>query len=160
MGRHCFFTTARDGKLKEYIHWHDNIFPEVCAGLRAAGITSLTIYNQPGTNVLVMNIHTAGDLDLDKAIGSDSAYQKNPRCQEWEELMKTDFHHGWTELKEIHASDREWNKQLGASRVNAWSFAIAIARAAPSRHVVLHSFSFDCRSCVRVCVCECVCVLR
>jgi len=119
MGRHCFFTTARDGKLKEYIHWHDNIFPEVCAGLRAAGITSLTIYNQPGTNVLVMNIHTAGDLDLDKAIGSDSAYQKNPRCQEWEELMKTDFHHGWTELKEIHASDREWNKQLGASRINA-----------------------------------------
>jgi L-rhamnose mutarotase len=69
MSRHVFITTARPGKLEEYIYWHDNIFPEVCAGLRAAGITSLTINNQPGTDTLVMSIHTAGDIDLSKVGG-------------------------------------------------------------------------------------------
>jgi L-rhamnose mutarotase len=113
MGRHTFITQARPGKLKEYIHWHDNIFPEVCAGLRAAGITQLTIYNHEGTDTLVMNITTAGDIDLPSATGPDSHYRTNARCKEWEELMDGAFHFGWTELKEVHASDVHWNTALG-----------------------------------------------
>ena len=63
MGRHCFFTEVKhvraclkmhwekillslqtvsiyrmQGKLAQYRHYHDNIFPEVARGLRAAGI--------------------------------------------------------------------------------------------------------------------------
>ena len=51
--------------------WHpaDNIWPEVCAGLRAAGVSQLTIFNAPGTNTLVMHITTAGNIDLGAATG-------------------------------------------------------------------------------------------
>ena len=81
--------------------------------LTSCRVTLLTIYNQEGTDTLVMNIQTAGDIDFSAATGPGSRYRKDPKCQEWEELMSTEFHHGWTELKEIHASDNQWNKQLG-----------------------------------------------
>ncbi len=38
--------------------------------------------------------------------------------------MDSAFHHGWTELKEIHASDKQWNTALGA-RMHALAFARA-----------------------------------
>lgn len=41
-------------------------------------------------------------------------YRLNPRCQEWEELMDADFHGGWTEMEEIHSSDKQWNTALNA----------------------------------------------
>ena len=36
--------SLQEGKLDEYRSYHDNIWPEVAAGLRAAGITQLTIF--------------------------------------------------------------------------------------------------------------------
>ena len=38
------FSVVQEGKLDEYRSYHDNIWPEVAAGLRAAGITQLTIF--------------------------------------------------------------------------------------------------------------------
>lgn len=39
-------------------------------------------------------------------LGNGSEYRhSSPRIQEWEEKMETDFHGGWTEIKEIHSSD-------------------------------------------------------
>ena len=38
--RYAFTTTVKDGKMEEYLHYHDHIWPEVCRGLRAAGVTS------------------------------------------------------------------------------------------------------------------------
>ena len=58
---------VKEGKLDEYRHYHDHIFPEVAAGLRAAGMTQLTIFQAPGTNTIVMYITTAGPIDLGKA---------------------------------------------------------------------------------------------
>ena len=34
--RYAFTTTVKDGKMEEYLHYHDHIWPEVCRGLRAA----------------------------------------------------------------------------------------------------------------------------
>jgi len=115
--QHCFVTTITDEKLPGYRHHHDNIWPEVAAGLRAAGIASLKIYSmpsgKPGINTLVMNIETDGNINLSAATGPGSKYRSDPKCKEWEELMDSDFHGGWTEAKLIHNSAVEWNKALG-----------------------------------------------
>ena len=112
MGRHCFFTHVKEGKLAQYRHYHDNIFPEVVRGLRAAGVSQLTIFLVPGTRKLVMYIVTAGNIDLSRATGPGSVYRQDPRCKYWEELMDADFHGGWTKCEEIHSSDKEWNTSL------------------------------------------------
>ena len=39
----CFTTEIKEGKLAEYRNYHDNIFPEVAAGLRAAGVTQVQL---------------------------------------------------------------------------------------------------------------------
>eukprot|EP00041_Stephanoeca_diplocostata_P020561 m.462958 g.462958 ORF g.462958 m.462958 type:complete len:189 (+) comp21606_c0_seq2:62-628(+) len=112
--RHCFVTNVLPGKMEEYRHYHDNIYPEVASGLRAAGITQLTIFQAPGSNTIVMYITTAGPIDLGAATGPGSRYRLNARCREWEELMDADFHGGWTEMEEIHSSDKQWNTSLNA----------------------------------------------
>ncbi len=111
--RYAFTTTVKDGKMEEYLHYHDHIWPEVCRGLRAAGVTQLTIFRAPQTSTLFLYVTTAGATDLGEATGPRSRYREDPKCQEWEELMDADFHGGWTALDEVHASDREW---VGALR--------------------------------------------
>ena len=60
--QHCFVTTITDEKLPGYRHHHDNIWPEVAAGLRAAGIASLKIYCMPsGTR----GMNTLGEEDIE-----------------------------------------------------------------------------------------------
>ncbi len=75
--------------VEAYIKRHDLIPPEVCAGLRTAGVTSLSIRRLPGTSTLVMTVDVAGDVDFDKAVGPGSAYRKDPVCEKWEVDMET-----------------------------------------------------------------------
>jgi len=112
--RTCFITEIKPGKIDEYRRYHDNIFPEVVAGLRSAGVAQLTIFQLPGTSTLVMYIVTAGPIDLGAATGPGSRYRMNPRCREWEELMDADFHGGWATMDEIHSSDVQWNRAMNA----------------------------------------------
>mmetsp|Transcript_6600 Transcript_6600/g.15147 ORF Transcript_6600/g.15147 Transcript_6600/m.15147 type:complete len:125 (+) Transcript_6600:161-535(+) len=118
MVRHVFVTEIKDGKYEEYIRYHDNIFPEVVAGLRTAGVAGLQILSVPGTRRLVMIMETAGAIDIGKALGPGSRYRENPRCKEWEELMDADFHGGWTECQEIHSSEKQWNAALSTPMVD------------------------------------------
>lgn len=112
--RRVFYTTCREGMVEKYIQRHDEIPPEVCAGLRTAGVVSLSIHRLFGTNVLVLTIETAGsNLDLGKATGPGSVYRENPICNQWEIDMETQYHNGWTEMEEIHSSTVEWNRSLG-----------------------------------------------
>ena len=62
--RYAFTTTVKDGKMEEYLHYHDHIWPEVCRGLRAAGVTQLTIFRAPQTSTLFLYVTTAGATDL------------------------------------------------------------------------------------------------
>lgn len=109
--RYCFYTNVKPGKLAEYLDYHDNIWPEVVAGLRTAGVLHLHIWRLPDTNTLVMTIETAG-TELAECTGPGSLYRADPRCEEWETMMDAEFHGGWTRLTKVHASDDEWNKAL------------------------------------------------
>ena len=51
--RHVFMTKARPGKMDAYVAMHDRIYPEVCKGLRASGISSLEILRKEETLVMV-----------------------------------------------------------------------------------------------------------
>ena len=76
----AFTTELKEGKIDEYLKYHDEIWPDVAAGLRAAGVTcviaasrsrlqarllslsrQLTIFRVPDTRRLFMYITTAGD---------------------------------------------------------------------------------------------------
>jgi L-rhamnose mutarotase len=109
--RHMFIAECpTDEQFSEYKRWHAQLFPEVARGLRAAGVTQLTIWNPPKTRTLLMYIATAGPIDLAAATGPDSVesgYRSNPRAKEWEELM-LNFHDGWVACDEIHSSDVQW----------------------------------------------------
>jgi L-rhamnose mutarotase len=109
--RYVFTTTVKPGKIDGYLHYHDNIWPEVAAGLRQAGLTELHIYRVPGTDRLIMVIETAG-VDLKEATGPGSLYRSDPVCERWESMMDADYHGGWTEVVRVHSSDVEWNKAL------------------------------------------------
>ena len=47
IAQHVFFTEVKEGKYAEYKHYHDNIWPDVVAGLRTNGVSYLSIYNNP-----------------------------------------------------------------------------------------------------------------
>ena len=84
--RYCFFTTVKEEKLALYKQHHDNIFPEVAAGLRKAGVKQLLIWRQPGTNRQVMYIEMAG-VTLEEAVGEGSAYlADDPVVPLWENV--------------------------------------------------------------------------
>ena len=99
---------AEPARRRRYVKYHDEIWPEVCRGLRAAGVNQLTIFRAPGTRTLFMYIVTAGATDMSEATGPGSRYREDPKCKEWEELMDADFHGGWTALDEVHSSDTTW----------------------------------------------------
>mmetsp|Transcript_98 Transcript_98/g.276 ORF Transcript_98/g.276 Transcript_98/m.276 type:complete len:110 (+) Transcript_98:171-500(+) len=106
MKTHCFITNIKSSELlSEYVHHHDNIYPEVTSGLRSAGVLSLEINVVPKTLTLIMTITTRANVDLDAALGPGSAYREIARCKEWEELMDSRFHGGWDKCEEIHSSE-------------------------------------------------------
>ena len=51
--RHVFMTKIRPGKMDAYVSMHDRIYPEVCEGLRASGVSSLEIFREKDTLVMV-----------------------------------------------------------------------------------------------------------
>mmetsp|Transcript_26335 Transcript_26335/g.85158 ORF Transcript_26335/g.85158 Transcript_26335/m.85158 type:complete len:115 (+) Transcript_26335:66-410(+) len=112
MVRYAFTTEVKEGKIDEYLKYHDEIWPDVAAGLRAAGVTQLTIFRVPDTRRLFMYITTAGDTVMGEATGPGSRYRENAKCREWEEMMDADFHGGWTTLDEVHSSDTTWVSAL------------------------------------------------
>jgi len=62
-----------------------------------------------------MIIETDGDIDLGIATGPGSKYRENARCKEWEELMDSKYHHGWSEVTSVHSSSVHWNRALKLS---------------------------------------------
>ncbi|KAJ1456005.1 hypothetical protein M885DRAFT_518393 [Pelagophyceae sp. CCMP2097] len=64
MHRHAFTTEVKPGRIDEYLKYHDEIWPEVCAGLRVLGVTQLSIFRVPVGNTLFLYVTTAGPIDL------------------------------------------------------------------------------------------------
>lgn len=68
--------------IEEYEQWHKNVWPEIKAGIKAAGITEMEIYRT--SNRLFMIMETKDYFDFERKKIMDSA---NPKVQEWETLM-------------------------------------------------------------------------
>lgn len=76
-------TMRDDPKLiEEYCEVHRNIWPEIRAGIKEAGVSTMDIYLLG--NLLVMIIEAPDDVDLDEAF---SKLAGMPRQQEWEEFV-------------------------------------------------------------------------
>jgi L-rhamnose mutarotase len=73
------------GVVETYEKHHREIWPEVVKSLRRVGIAELDIYRVGRRLVMVMD--TADGFDLARSFAEHNA--SDPRCAEWEALMKT-----------------------------------------------------------------------
>jgi len=112
---HLLRTYCDPKKLTDYIDRHNNIYPEVCDGLRNAGVLSLHIWvgdSHKGEIFMHIIFDGSNGETLDDAIGPDSDYRKTGgKILEWEDDMTTNYHAGWTTMPMIHDS-ANWNKKL------------------------------------------------
>jgi L-rhamnose mutarotase len=85
--RHVLTLDLREGPgvVEAYRAHHDAIWPEVRASLLRIGIRSLEIYLLGRR--LVMVLDTDDDFDREARFAAHVA--SDPRCAEWEALMKT-----------------------------------------------------------------------
>jgi L-rhamnose mutarotase len=72
-------------KIEEYRRHHRAVWPEVERSLRSIGIQAMDIYALGRRLVLVME--TADGFDRERDFARHVA--SDPRCAEWEALMKT-----------------------------------------------------------------------
>jgi L-rhamnose mutarotase len=87
MTRHVFTIKLKDepGVVETYRRHHRDVWPEVQASLRRAGVEYMDIYLLGRT--LVMVVETREGLDYATAFASHAA--SSPRVVEWERLMKS-----------------------------------------------------------------------
>ncbi|MBS0028046.1 L-rhamnose mutarotase [Chitinophaga sp. 22321] len=70
-------------KLKEYLDYHQHIWPEVAAGFKKAGYRKITLYRYD--YLLIMTIAVPVGADLGQMGKTAESYDK--RCAEWNHLM-------------------------------------------------------------------------
>lgn len=72
-------------KMETYLRHHRSVWPEVLKSLRKVGVLQMEIYALGRRLTMVMDVKDGFDpkRDFDRHNASD------PRCREWEELMKT-----------------------------------------------------------------------
>jgi L-rhamnose mutarotase len=69
--------------IAEYKEHHRSVWPEVAAALRGAGIASMRIFLTG--NRLFMTFEAPDDFDPARDF---QKYAANPKCREWDELMR------------------------------------------------------------------------
>ena len=72
-------------KLKEYLAYHEHVWPEVEAGFKKAGYQKIVLYRF--RYLLVMTISVPAGADLNEMGKLAESY--SPRCAEWNKLMST-----------------------------------------------------------------------
>jgi len=70
--------------IAAYKRYHEQIWPEITESIKNAGILDMEIYLR-GTR-LFMILEVDGDFSFEEKAAAD---RKNPRVQEWENLMWT-----------------------------------------------------------------------
>lgn len=82
--RYCFALDLKDDEtlIHEYEKIHQNVWPEIIASIKEAGVTDLEIYRV--SNRLFMIMETDESFSFEKKNAMDNA---NPKVQEWEKLM-------------------------------------------------------------------------
>jgi L-rhamnose mutarotase len=84
MKRYCLALDLVDDTMliDEYETYHKNVWKEITASIKDAGILDMEIYRTG--NRLFMIIETEDDFSFDKKNAMDSS---NPKVKEWEQLM-------------------------------------------------------------------------
>ena len=82
--RFCLTLDLQDDPnlIAEYKQYHEKIWPEITKSIKDAGVLNLEIYLR-GTRMFMI-------LEVDESFSFEKkadADQKNPKVQEWEELM-------------------------------------------------------------------------
>ena len=72
-------------KMETYFRHHLAVWPEVLRSLRKVGVLQMEIYSLGRRLTMVMDVKDGFDPKRDFARHNAS----DPRCREWEELMKT-----------------------------------------------------------------------
>ena len=75
--RKAFLLKLKPGALDDYIHWHDNIWPELQQEIAAQSIEAITLFQIDDTIVLVSEV-------------------SDPEA--WTRLWNSDVHKRWGEL--------------------------------------------------------------
>jgi L-rhamnose mutarotase len=107
-------------KIAAYRRHHAAAWPVVLRSLRKVGVRSMNIYALGRRLVMLMETRKGFDAarDFERHIASD------PRCAEWEELMKTlqqpppGAPRGrlWTEMEEIFSLNRQLRRRAPKPR--------------------------------------------
>jgi L-rhamnose mutarotase len=82
--RYCLALDLKDDEklIHEYEKFHENVWPEIIASIKDAGITDMEIYRV--ANRLFMMMETDESFSFEKKNARDNA---NAKVQEWEKLM-------------------------------------------------------------------------
>jgi L-rhamnose mutarotase len=82
--RHCLCLDLKDepSLIAEYEQWHRNVWPEILESIKGSGINSMDIYR--AGNRLFMIVEASDDFTFEGKAAMD---QRNPKVQEWEQLM-------------------------------------------------------------------------
>lgn len=84
MKRYCLALDLKEDAalIKEYVEWHQHVWPEIVESIKNSGIIAMTIYKF--NNRLFMIMETEDSFSFEKKAIIDA---KNDKVQEWEEMM-------------------------------------------------------------------------
>ena len=112
--------------IKEYIDYHDNIWPEIVTDLKDRPIGRMRIYNLG--NRLVMLLEVGQDFDLKEGI---HIQPPNNKVSEWGALMgsllkKLDSgeYDEWTEMNKVWDTEKHFSsekKYITGSSIEEWT---------------------------------------
>ena len=68
--------------IAEYVHWHQNVWPEILESIKSSGITDMEIYRHSNRLFMVMQVDDS--FSFERKADMD---ESNPKVQEWEQLM-------------------------------------------------------------------------
>lgn len=82
--RFCLALDLKDDEklIHEYEQYHQNVWPDIIASIKEAGITGLEIYRV--SNRLFMIMETNEEFSFEQKTAMDDA---NPKVHQWEALM-------------------------------------------------------------------------
>jgi L-rhamnose mutarotase len=94
--RKAFLLKLKPGALDDYIHWHDNIWPELQQEIANQGIAEITLFQLDDMIVLVSEVN---DADAWTRLWSSDVHKR------WGELMSPLMHYhddGVIDSRELH----------------------------------------------------------
>jgi L-rhamnose mutarotase len=112
--------------VRAYDRHHRAVWPEVLRSLRRVGVRRMDIFRLE--HRLVMFLETSDDFDLKGSFARHVA--SDPRCRDWEALMKT-FQRAppgaakgalWTEMKLVFRFGAQWRALRGAKAARPTGF--------------------------------------